>query len=913
MLILAGVSLNAIIGDNGIITKAQEATILQSCANIEEFLQEFYVNNMENFSTNNDNKIEAIEQYETSKDYIWNPSAKGYGSYKYIITPDGDKCYFINKAGLPESLRNIIKGGDAGEGTYFDYAQMNDVYGVTSDLKVYYCSKGKSTMLGMAEDKLEKDDPNREVFSNSSTATDSQKAMYGKLKEYDINGDGILASQEIRSVNTLTLTASDNITSLSELSNLTNLNTLILEGMNLDSLDGIDNLPILENLTLTNTVISSYDDLAKCLNLKFLCFLFNDVNFNADLEVKKVCGMNDDGHVGLSKANLKLLNRLAFTGSMANDGNTEQIDNFRSPLKDLSALKNLSSDVKKNVKRLNIQNNHLSNIDFLESFTSLEDINFTFNDVTSAKGVQNCTLLKTLKGEFNSSLGANEGNTVDDENNAFYYIQFCKNLELIRVDGESTKIKYISYIKNLSKLKNFAVSGVDLDVTDLEKCKDFLLKLEWYSLDPKYSLLLIDDNTTKLALAYQKINKKIFKELSSLQNIQELNIEEIVLQNDDGSNVSDAESNTIINDTLKEFGKLKRLDACGTKLSTIDFVYDKNLNKINTPELTILHVRNTAITDLSNLENLNSIRGLSFNNSLIDLSSIQKTISNCSLTSYNHGFRGLYIDNETLLKKLEKCTEITKLCMSCINWSRTYSNLSLDLSNLTKLKTIALEGLNLASITLPSSVNYIEFGNASNFPNLSNLTNLSYLYFYKGGAWDVFADTNVVNSLSSMTFNDDVSIEVHLSGLKDLTNLEFMSSKYNLSKLDLKNCVNLRSLQGIDSLLKIEELNVGGCSLLVDMSGLENLSLLKKLIINGSGIADLSMLKTLTNLNYIDLKNNVSLGNIYGDVDNMKILADLRTANSDLQLYLVGNNNILDWSKLSAFGDWWHDDEKAGY
>ena len=43
MLILAGVSLNATIGDNGIITQAQNATYMQSIATLEEYLQNQYV------------------------------------------------------------------------------------------------------------------------------------------------------------------------------------------------------------------------------------------------------------------------------------------------------------------------------------------------------------------------------------------------------------------------------------------------------------------------------------------------------------------------------------------------------------------------------------------------------------------------------------------------------------------------------------------------------------------------------------------------------------------------------------------------------------------------------------------------------------------------------------------------------
>ena len=43
MLILAGVSLNATIGDNGIITQAQNATYMQSIAVLEEFFNNYYI------------------------------------------------------------------------------------------------------------------------------------------------------------------------------------------------------------------------------------------------------------------------------------------------------------------------------------------------------------------------------------------------------------------------------------------------------------------------------------------------------------------------------------------------------------------------------------------------------------------------------------------------------------------------------------------------------------------------------------------------------------------------------------------------------------------------------------------------------------------------------------------------------
>ena len=110
MLILAGVSLNATIGDNGIITQAQNATIMQSCAVLEEFLNNYYVEHYEEFS-NNINKAEAIQKYSASSKWIYNPASNGYGSIQYLVDSNGKCLYLINKDALPEEIKKQIVGG----------------------------------------------------------------------------------------------------------------------------------------------------------------------------------------------------------------------------------------------------------------------------------------------------------------------------------------------------------------------------------------------------------------------------------------------------------------------------------------------------------------------------------------------------------------------------------------------------------------------------------------------------------------------------------------------------------------------------------------------------------------------------------------------------------------------------------
>ena len=57
LLILSGVSLYALIGDNGIITRAMDAKFQTGMAQLEEFIQEKYVENFETLSES-ENKVE---------------------------------------------------------------------------------------------------------------------------------------------------------------------------------------------------------------------------------------------------------------------------------------------------------------------------------------------------------------------------------------------------------------------------------------------------------------------------------------------------------------------------------------------------------------------------------------------------------------------------------------------------------------------------------------------------------------------------------------------------------------------------------------------------------------------------------------------------------------------------------------
>ena len=213
LLILAGVSINAIVGDSGVIKNAMDVNIKNSVAVLEEFLQEEYVEIYDKEVNNSEfSKIELLQKYY--KDYFYIPKEENIGNLNYVVNSDGKALYLIKKSGLPKNIQEMIKGGSDEGKTYTDYQSLNDVYGVTKDLKVYYSSGPEAQIFALSKD-LELDDDNlqRKVFDN-------QSGYFETLSSYDIDKNGEVSVEELKSVVSLTIDSTSNINSLSDLYNL---------------------------------------------------------------------------------------------------------------------------------------------------------------------------------------------------------------------------------------------------------------------------------------------------------------------------------------------------------------------------------------------------------------------------------------------------------------------------------------------------------------------------------------------------------------------------------------------------------------------------------------------------------------------------------------------------------------------
>ena len=282
-------SLNAIIGDNGVITNAMSAKQKSGIAILEEFLQEKYVENFDSIEKDNNTKIANL--VSVCPDYFYVPKNKGFGVLDYIEY-EGKAFYLIEKKSLPEEIRESLVGGDAGKGEYTDYVSLNDVYGVNSELKVYYCSEGLDTIQNLAKEDID-DAKERDVF------TDLGNNGLGKLlSSYDANKDGKIQSTEISSIKELELTQD---TDLKDIYNLYSLEKLVIKEVQNVDLTGIENCMKLKYVWFYYSSAKNYEPIGK-LGEK-LNYLYFTKAVDSDLE--KLC--NDLKNYDLSK-----LSYLAF-------------------------------------------------------------------------------------------------------------------------------------------------------------------------------------------------------------------------------------------------------------------------------------------------------------------------------------------------------------------------------------------------------------------------------------------------------------------------------------------------------------------------------------------------------------------------------------------------------------------------
>ena len=473
MLILAGVSLNAIVGDNGIISNAQSATILESCAELEEYLNQYYVQHYEEIDAISTNKVIGLKKLQNKWFY---QTALGY------VLNNGKALYLINKDGLPDEVKKNLKGGDAGNKTYVDYANLNDVYGVISDLHVYYSSGGLDNAIGISSEvELEEDDTSRTVAKVESSSIGS--AFGG----YDTDKNGTITSLEARAVKTADINC-NGISSINEIGDFINLKTLILRNATLDNLEGIERCSSLYYIFFDNCNIKDYSKLSELRSKLTHLILYNidDNELNTFCSIEKGIGVADTSD---KSKDFSLLNYFAITGN----SNTTYMFSVTTPgnyssssynagggkasktITTLSSLNNLSDVTKLSIRYLCVCNNNLNNLSGIENFENLYMLRAEYNLLTDVSALTKFSNLRYL----------------NVQNNQLTELPYITNNNLVNIIAPSNIINTLSNLSNANSLTNLWIwnnkLGYSIDTSSRNPSNDALS-----SLKSKTSLYILD-------------------------------------------------------------------------------------------------------------------------------------------------------------------------------------------------------------------------------------------------------------------------------------------------------------------------------------------------------------------------------------------------------------------------------------
>ena len=930
MLILAGVSLNATIGDNGIITQAQNATYMQSVAVLEEFIQQQYV---ENYDT--------INQYENKLDgFISDSKLRNYfqksltDSYYFIDSNNYKEYYLIEKSALPEEIRNQLKGGDTSISGTGIYAKFNDVYGITSDLKVYYCSDGSDTRIGAEDDAKESDLSSKVVIS----ASDKWSNALGYNKDITL--------EDLRSQTELNIT--ENNLDLKKLAFFGSLQKITFTNVSYDSLDGIEDAPNLYYVFFSDECnINDYKGIGKIAKLKYL-YLWN----TSDREINKIFSADN----GIASFAIPTLQYLAISRGGTREicqPNTQYGYTRNDKVTDISSLQNLNQVTKDAIKYISLECNRISSIESLKDYTNVYLLKVANNDLNSLKGIENMHKLTYLIAN-NNLLGTDIENTetmnteqdslasiskVDISGNDISRYTFTSNMpNLYMVDlSNNENLVWCNYLKDCNKIKQLTIKGcTKLNGIAVKSINEIINNcITSTGIDSRYALSLLDANTNYINLSGLELEKSIFESLKEYTQIKQINMKNLkIIEN--GLEIQEDELNKVINDVLSNYSNATHIGLEGiTKLKDISFVK-------NTTNLRGIDLRGTNVTtsdaeiglQLLN-DNVPNLKVLIISNENIDLSEIQKCINKLNDGSGENDIfggveYGLVCYNNTSLKTLEKCTEITQLKMGYQSTGSFYSNIDLDLSKCENLKSILLFHINFGVVKLPKSIERIGhsvWGNSK--LDASACDKLKTIEYSVNSNLEFLLNTIQGKSeLNAIGVSSEIDVKILLSNIDKIKNCTGLKS-ISISQVSwVEGNAQISSLNNINELSTLENLSINKISIgNNDFSQLKGLSNLKNLTITNTNLNDISFMSGLHELQTANLSNNQITRGIYSlsnlnkleslnlsnntifdissnngtNYNNLEVLSNINYAkNGSLKaLYLEGNSNITDWSYVS--------------
>ncbi len=645
LIILAGVSITMVVGENGILTRASDAKIETAVAAVKENLH-----------------LDQIEK-TMNEEELTAETLLAEGKVKRTVQKAEDENYYMYY-----TLQEDAVGGMQGLGKG-NVASLRDVFLIDDDLNVKYIASNGKEYGDNIEEKILEDET--EIRFSSKAFSEYISKISGVTEDE-------MKFKWMKNQTSLTI-ADVNITSLADLVFFPELTTLTIGSfdttnypntgtMTMDTLEGIGNCTKLEKLELVRLYVNDISEISNCLNLK---------SFAASQgKIESLEGLSECLNLKELNINKMEINKSDFSKELKELENIERFTCANGWLVGMSELINWKSANK--ITYLDLNNNKISDLNGIESFPNLTYLNLLNNDIEDITPIASIDKLMDLDLSNNPKINGNR--SYYEENGTINKIDKIGEI----LDREGTIKLDSDKLGLFNNYKTMSLRGQGLENLDILEGMTQITRLDLYGND----IRLEDDKSKEILKTMTNLQFISFFNNKNLEDISVLNeiptLTELMLQNTNVnlSQIEDIISN--LNSIYLTKNVFETITDCTpskiTKLKVILIESEKiekfpDISKFSQmSELLIRDSRADDYTCISNLVNLEKLelQNCDLHGKMIDFSKLTK------LKTLN--LKNNYLSSDDL-KKLESLKNNKNMIIYLDN------NSIIDISSLLVLDT----------------------------------------------------------------------------------------------------------------------------------------------------------------------------------------------------------------------------------
>ena len=645
LLILAGVTIATLTGDNGILTRASDAKIETAVGAVKEAL-----------------KLEQGEK-RINEEELTPETLLAEGKVQRTVQQGEDGNYYMYYA-LKEDAVEGMEGLGKGNIT-----ELKDIFLIDDNLNVKYIANNGKEYGDNINNKILEDET--EIRFASKSFSEYVSKISGVTEEE-------MKFKWMKEQTSLTI-ADSSVDSLQDLVFFPNLTSLTLGeyGNNIPpitTMDGVENCTKLTSLGIIYGPDKDYSAISKLNNLEtFTRFAGND--YNRIIDALKHC---------------KSLQNLIITNQAIEDmsrimelANLKKLELSLNNISKIKGLVNMS-----NLEELSLENNKITKIEGLESLKNLKSLNLINNQIIDITPLSiNSSSLTNLSLLNNQQIDGNKNNYTGERLEALNKIgEILDRGGIINIDVDKLGL-FTNYRKLNLNLQNLSTLE---PLEGLTQLVELHLTNNQITLEDIKSQEILKSMTNLQSLNLTNNNITNITAINSLKNLRNLyiggvnnkiNLKEIedIISNLNLLNVSTESLKTINNCDSNKITKLNLIANSLTELPDLSgLVKLKTLNLQQNPNISNFE----TISQVTSLENL-ILKNNNLHGRMIDFSRLT------NLTSLNLSNNTLWSEDLENLKAL-----------------KNNSNLTIDLSNNSIIDATALLELNPnTKINLSGNIN----------------------------------------------------------------------------------------------------------------------------------------------------------------------------------------------------------------